>query len=157
MLLRYLVGSLLLAGSCGGSVPRPAPEFSGEAALAYARTQLDFGPRIPGTEGHRRMAAWLDSLLRARADTVVVQTWDHTAVDGRTVAMSNFIARFNPRATDRLLFFAHWDTRPRADGPGSRDTLAPVPGANDGASGVAVLLGMADALKKVPPAIGVDL
>jgi glutaminyl-peptide cyclotransferase len=152
-----LLGMVLLMGGCGGASPPPPPEFNGDAALAYVRTQLDFGPRIPGTEGHRRMAAWLDSLLRARADTVVVQAWDHTTVDGAAVPLRNFIARFNPAAATRLLFFAHWDTRPRSDGPGSRDSMAPVPGANDGASGVAVLLGMADALRKLPPAVGVDL
>jgi Zn-dependent M28 family amino/carboxypeptidase len=103
------------------------------------------------------MAAWLDSLLRTRADSVVIQAWDHTAVDGTVLPMRNLIARFNPAATDRLLFFAHWDTRPRADAPGSPDPSQPVPGANDGASGVAVLLAMADALKASPPPIGVDL
>jgi len=148
---------VLLTGGCAGSSPLPPPEFSGDAALVYVRTQLDFGPRIPGTEGHRRMAAWLDSLLRVRADTVVVQAWDHATVAGATVPLRNFIARFNPAAVTRLLFFAHWDTRPRADGPGSRDSTVPVPGANDGASGVAVLLAMADALRQVPPAVGVDL
>jgi Zn-dependent M28 family amino/carboxypeptidase len=103
------------------------------------------------------MAAWLDSLLRTRADTVVVQAWDHTTVAGTAVPMRNLIARFNPGAADRLLFLAHWDTRPHADAAGSSDPEAPVPGANDGASGVAVLLAMADAMKASPPTIGVDL
>ena len=156
MLIRSLLGSLLLATGCQGPA-RPAPETDGDAALAYVRTQLEFGPRIPGTEGHRRMAAWLDSLLRVRADSVVVQAWDHTAQDGTILPLRNFIARFNPGATERILFLAHWDTRPVADGPASRDRKAPVPGANDGASGVAVLLAMADALKRTPPTVGVDL
>jgi Zn-dependent M28 family amino/carboxypeptidase len=103
------------------------------------------------------MAAWLDSLLRTRADSVVIQAWDHTTLDGRSIPLRNLVARFNPGATDRLLFLAHWDTRPVADGPGSRDRKAPVPGANDGGSGVAVLLAMADALHKAAPPIGVDL
>ncbi len=155
MLLRFVIGSLLLAGCQGPAAP--VSETDGDAALAYVRTQLDFGPRVPGTEGHRRMAAWLDSLLRQRADTVVVQAWDHTAGDGTVLPLRNLIARFNPGATERLLFLAHWDTRPVADGPASRERNLPVPGANDGASGVAVLLAMADALKRQPPAIGVDL
>lgn len=156
MIFRLMIGSLLLAGGCQGSAP-PAPETDAAAALAYVRTQLDFGPRIPGTEGHRRMAAWLDSLLRQRADTVVVQAWEHAALDGTVLPLRNLIARWNPDASERLLFLAHWDTRPVADGPSSRDRKAPVPGANDGASGVAVLLAMADALKRQPPTIGVDL
>lgn len=156
MLPRILLGALVLAG-CEQAPPPHVPEVDGAQALAYVRTQLDFGPRIPGTEGHRRMAAWLDSLLRTRADTVVVQAWDHVAVDGAVLPMRNLIARFEPAATDRLLFLAHWDTRPRADAAGSADPEAPVPGANDGASGVAVLLAMADALRASPPGIGVDL
>jgi glutaminyl-peptide cyclotransferase len=155
MLLRSVALAALLAG-CQDAAP-PPPEFDGDRALAYIQTQLDFGPRIPGTDGHAKMAAWLDSLLRTRADSVVVQAWDHAAQDGKTLPLRNLIARFNPGATTRILFLAHWDTRPRADAIGSRDTTAPVPGANDGASGVAVLLGMADALKTNPPAIGVDL
>jgi glutaminyl-peptide cyclotransferase len=118
-----------------------------------------FGPRVPGTEPHRRAAAWLDSLLRARADTLVVQQWDHVTAGGDTLPLRNFLARFNPAAEKRLLFLAHWDTRPRADGPNSTDSTAPVPGANDGGSGVAVLLGVADVLDRAPPPpdVGVDL
>ncbi len=135
----------------------PPREFDGAAALRYVETQLGFGPRIPGSEGHRRMAAWLDSLLRTRADSVEVQRWTHRTREGASLPLVNYLARFNPAAPTRLLFLAHWDTRPRADAPGSRDSTLPVPGANDGASGVAVLLGMADALKKAPPGVGVDL
>src|SRR5262245_20501821 len=154
-MIRPLLLAALLAG-CQDAAP-PPPEFDGDRALAYVRTQLDFGPRIPGTNPHAKMAAWLDSLLRARADSVVVQAWDHSTVDGKTLPLRNYIARFNPAATNRLLFLAHWDTRPRADAAGSSDSTAPVPGANDGASGVAILLAMADALKANAPTIGVDL
>ena len=145
---------VLLLSSCRQAAPRP---FDGEAALGYARAQMEFGPRIPGTEGHARMALWLDSLLRARADTVIVQAWDHVTARGDTLPLRNVLARFSPAVPERLLFLAHWDTRPAADGPGSRDTTTPVPGANDGASGVAVLLGVADALQKLRPGVGVDL
>jgi Zn-dependent M28 family amino/carboxypeptidase len=103
------------------------------------------------------MAAWLDSLLRARADTVVVQRWNHVTTGGDTLPLSNFLARFNPAAQQRILFLAHWDSRPTADGPNSSDSTAPVPGANDGGSGVALLLGVADVLRERPPAIGIDL
>jgi hypothetical protein len=153
-----LAAAVLLTASAGcGSEAQIAPEFDGAAAWRYAEVQLGFGPRIPGSPGHRRMAAWLDSLLRTRADTLVVQRWTHVTRLGDSLPLVNFVARFNPAAPTRLLFLAHWDTRPRADDPASRDTLAPVPGANDGASGVAILLGMADALKARPPAVGVDL
>ena len=150
----HLFTLLALSGCSQDAPPR---EFDGAAAYRYVETQLGFGPRIPGTPGHRKTSAWLDSLLRLRADTVVVQRWVHVTRQGDSLPLVNLIARFNPAASVRLLFLAHWDTRPKADGYGSRDTTAAVPGGNDGASGVAVLLGMADALKKSPPAIGVDL
>lgn len=153
--MRSLLLTMLLASAC--SDPPPPKEFDGAAAFRYIETQLAFGPRIPGSAGHRNMAAWLDSLLRTRADTVVAQHWTHVTRSGDSLPMHNYLARFNPAATLRLLFLAHWDTRPKADAPGSRDSTLPVPGANDGASGVAVLLGMADALKALPPGIGVDL
>ena len=154
--MRSLFPLLLLLGGCDRSAPPPR-EFDAAAALDYVRTQLAFGPRIPGQPGHAKMAAWLDSLLRARADTTIAQRWTHVTRAGDSLPLVNFLARFNPGATTRLLFLAHWDTRPRADGPMSRDSTLPVPGANDGGSGVAVLLAMADRLKRAPPSIGVDL
>lgn len=151
----HLLTLVLLAGCDNG--PPPPREFDGAAAFRYLEAQLEFGPRIPGSPGHRRMAVWLDSLLRLRADTVVDQRWIHVTRQGDSLPLVNFLARFKPAAEIRLLFLAHWDTRPKADGYGSRDTTAAVPGANDGASGVAILLAMADVLKKTPPEIGVDL
>jgi glutaminyl-peptide cyclotransferase len=153
-LLRLLPIAAVLA--CASSAP-PVREFDGRKALGYAGAQLAFGPRIPGSPGHAAMAGWLDSMLRARADTVLVQGWEHTTKGGKVLPMRNFLARFAPTATKRVMLLAHWDTRPRADGAGSSDTLAPVPGANDGASGVAVLLGVADVLRAQAPAIGIDL
>ena len=142
--------------ACASSAPL-VREFDGRTAYGYAGAQLAFGPRIPGSPGHAAMAAWLDSMLRVRADTVMMQAWDHTTRGGKVLPMRNFLARFNPSATKRVMLLAHWDTRPRSDAAGSSDTLAPVPGANDGASGVAVLLGVADVLKAKAPGIGVDL
>jgi hypothetical protein len=137
--------------------PPPPKEIDGQAALGYLRTQVEFGPRVPGTEGHRRQAEWLEQQLRERADTLIVQAWPHVTATGATLPMRNFVARFRPAAAERVLYLAHWDTRPISDGPNSTATNTPVPGANDGASGAAVLLGVADALKKMPPGIGVDL
>jgi hypothetical protein len=153
--MRPVLATMLLL-ACR-EAPPPPREFDGAQALRYIETQLGFGPRIPGSPGHIRMAAWLDSLLRTRADTVVVQRWSHLTREGDTLPMVNLLARFNPEATTRILYLAHWDTRPRADNPSSRDTTAAVPGANDGGSGVAILLGVADVLHRAPPGIGVDL
>ncbi len=151
-----MVLGLALMG-CQDEVPLPPKEFDGQAAFGYLRSQVEFGPRVPGTEGHRRQAEWLERMLRERADSVIVQAWSHVTATRDTLPMSNFVARFNPAAQDRILYLAHWDTRPISDGPNATKTNIPVPGANDGASGVAVLLGVADALKKTPPAVGVDL
>jgi glutaminyl-peptide cyclotransferase len=137
--------------------PRPPKEFDGQSAFRYIERQIGFGPRIPGTEAHERMADWLDSMLSQRADTVIVQRWNHVITRGDTLPLRNFIARFKPDAEKRLLFLAHWDSRPVSDSPLSQDSTKPVLGANDGGSGVALLLGVADVLKRSPPAIGVDL
>src|SRR5215212_275786 len=147
---------LLGLAGCRDAAPRPR-EFVGSTAFGYLERQVGFGPRIPGTEAHRLAGAWLDSLLRQRADTVVVQTWTHVTAGGDSLPLTNFVARFRPAGGKRLLFLAHWDSRPTADSPTSPDSTRPVPGANDGGSGVAALLGVADVLKRAPPSIGVDL
>ncbi|HEU5042162.1 MAG TPA: M28 family peptidase, partial [Gemmatimonadales bacterium] len=140
-LLTSMSFALLLAACREGPPPR---EFDGPAAFRYIETQVAFGPRVPGTEPHRRMAEWLEKELAARADTLVVQRWTHVTTKGDSLPLVNFVARFQPAASQRLLFLAHWDSRPRADGPASPDSTVPVPGANDGGSGVALLLGVAD-------------
>jgi hypothetical protein len=153
---RLLPLLLLVLPACREAKPH-VREFDGASAFRYLEAQAAFGPRIPGTKAHRQAAAWLDSLLRQRADTVIVQSWTHLTGSGDSLPLTNYVARFNPAATKRLLFLAHWDSRPTADSPTSTDSTKPVPGANDGGSGVAVLLGVADVLKRAPPSIGVDL
>ena len=135
-----------------------AKEFNGPTAFSYVQQQMAFGPRIPNTPGHDKMGDWLAAQLRQRADTLIVQAFTQRTSKGVTLHLRNFFARFRPQATDRVLFLAHWDTRPKADKSANLgQQQLPVPGANDGASGVAVLLGIADALKARAPTIGVDL
>jgi hypothetical protein len=142
----------------GGTAAAQVVEFDGAAALADVRRQVEFGPRVPGTPPHRAMGDWLVSELRANADTVIVQEWTHTTADGRRLPMRNVLARFSPANPRRVLYLAHWDTRPVSDKETDPARAAlPVPGGNDGGSGVAILLGVADALKKAPANIGVDL
>jgi Zn-dependent M28 family amino/carboxypeptidase len=96
--------------------------------------------------------------MKQRADTVIVQSWTHVTAKGDSLPLRNILARINPSATQRVLYLTHWDTRPTADEDmtlGNRGL--PIPGANDGASGVALLMGIADALKKTKPLYGVDL
>lgn len=154
----FSIVSLLAAGfSCSDAAPQK--EFDGQAAYRYVEQQVALGPRIPGTAAHRRTGDWLDSLLEARADTVVVQSWNHVSLKGDTLPLRNFLARFNPAAPKRVLYLAHWDTKPASGRDEQLDYSKPIDGANDGGSGVAVLLGVADALKAhpLPPDIGVDL
>ncbi|WKW13070.1 M28 family peptidase [Pseudogemmatithrix spongiicola] len=165
-LAAIVAGTLTIA--CGGTeaadtaeatpLPLSAREFDGAAAMGYVRRQMAFGPRVPGTAAHRATGDWLVAELRSRADTVIVQAWTHTTADGQRLPMRNILARINPTATRRVLYLAHWDSRPIAEK--AVDAVAqtqPTPGANDGASGVAILLGVADALKRQPATVGVDL
>jgi hypothetical protein len=156
--MRYRVGVVLLAALGCGAGAAAQGEFDGEAAFGYVETQLAFGPRVPNSEGHRSTGDWIMAQLQARADSVEVQEFSHMTVDGELLQLRNFIGRFRPDLPDRILYVAHWDTRPRADRSANLgQQRMPVPGANDGASGVAVLLGVADALVRTPPTIGVDL
>lgn len=142
----------------GASAATAASEFNADSAMSYVRQQVAFGPRVPGTPGWQKTGDWIVTRLRATADQVTEQKWTHTLSKGGTIPQRNILARFKPEAKDRILYLAHWDTRPRADSdPDVANHSKPIPGANDGASGVALLLAVADALKKAPPQFGVDL
>jgi len=152
--LAVLVGG----AACNAESGPEAGKFDGESVIRYAATQVAFGPRIPGTDGAQKAGDWIVQQMRERADTVIVQSWTHTTADGKQLPMRNILARFQPRATARILYLTHWDTRPISDNSDNlADRQLPVPGANDGASGVALFIALADALKKTPPAGGVDL
>ena len=145
-----------LSVACRGD--RPQTSFNGTNALAYAKTQLDFGPRIPNSPAAQRAGDWIVAQMKTRADTVIEQKWDHVTVKGDTLHLRNILARINPAAAQRVLYVTHWDTRPVSDqarDPAQRN--APMPGANDGASGVALFIALGDALKKTPANVGVDL
>ncbi|HYC52061.1 MAG TPA: M28 family peptidase [Gemmatimonadaceae bacterium] len=132
--------------------------FNGDSALAYANVQVAFGPRVPGTPAHVQAGDWIVAQMRQRADSVEVQEWTHVTQSGQRLPMRNIIARFAPERTSRVLYVTHWDTRPTADSDrnlGARQR--PIPGANDGASGVGLFVALADALRKSTPSVGVDL
>lgn len=141
------------------STPKPAalPNFSGTNAFEYLKKQVAFGPRNPNSKSHQACLDYLEQTLRQFADEVTLQPFTAQGYN-EALALTNIIARFNPSAATRILLCAHWDTRPRAD----QDTNIarrnqPILGANDGASGVAVLTELAALLKKQPPEIGVDI
>lgn len=161
-----MTGLLALAAvtACGATSDKPAAaarasnEFNADSAMSYIRQQLAFGPRVPGTEPARKTGDWIVAHLHATADTVLEQRWTHTLANGKPLPMRNIFARFKPNAKERILYVTHWDTRPVADMESDPVKAGmPIPGANDGASGVALLLAVSDALKKAPPGVGVDL
>jgi hypothetical protein len=156
--MNLLACALLSLGACDRSSSTPTTPFDGEAARGYVKTQLDFGARVPGTIAARKTGDWIVAEMRQRADTVIEQTWNHVTAKGDTLPLRNIFARFNPKATARILYVTHWDSRPvsdQAEDPAKRSL--PVPGANDGASGVGLFIALGDVLKKTPPTIGVDL
>ncbi len=134
------------------------PPFNGREAFRFLTAQTDFGPRNPGSRGHDRCLAYLEQTLVRLVDTVHLQPFSHPGYDGTTLQLTNVIASFKPESPARILLCAHWDTRPRADrDENPRRRNEPIVGANDGASGVAVLLQLATLLKAQPPSVGVDI
>lgn len=132
------------------------PDFQGDSALAWVERQVSFGPRIPGTKAHRECGDWMVQLLKHRGLHVIEQKERLTMYDGKTFEMRNLIASLHSKAERRIILAAHWDTRPVAD----MDLLLPkatFDGANDGASGVAVLLELSRHLDSLPEDIGIDL
>jgi glutaminyl-peptide cyclotransferase len=136
----------------------PIPEFLSTNAFELLVRQTSFGPRDPGSSGHRDCLQFLVTSLKSCTDNVRIQEFSHIGYDGRKLPLTNVIASFNSEAPSRILLCAHWDTRPRAErdeNPARRQE--PIIGANDGASGVAVLLELARIFKNHPPPVGVDI
>jgi hypothetical protein len=134
------------------------PAFSGRRALELLRSQVAFGPRVPGTAAHAKAAHWLEARLREAGGRVLVQRWRIPWEGPDSLELVNIVARFGPDRSGGWLFAAHWDSRPWADrDPDPANRSRPVPGANDGASGTAVLLALADALGSHPPPLPVTL
>lgn len=135
------------------------PTFNADSAYNYVKSQVDFGPRVPGTDGHFKCAQYLVSELhRHGADTVIEQKTIVTAHNGNKLPINNIFAQYNPEANRRILLLAHWDTRPWADAEKDKSLHnTPIAGANDGASGVGVLLEIARNLNTQRPNIGVDI
>lgn len=134
------------------------PDFNADSAYHFVEQQLAFGARDPNSAGHENTKNYLLDKLRTYAGirSVYPQNFNETGYDGDTLALTNIIASFNPQSSDRIMFCAHWDTRPRAD-KDSKNKNEPIPGADDGASGVAVLLEMARLFEQYSPPIGVDI
>ena len=135
-----------------------APDFERDSAFYFVKVQTEFGSRVPNTEAHKKCAQFLHNQLEKYCDKVIVQPFVTTTYDGTKINCKNIIGSFNPENPKRILLAAHWDSRPFADSdpnPANRNT--PIDGANDGASGVGVLLEIARQLKEKTPDVGVDI
>lgn len=134
------------------------PTFNADSAYAFVQTQVDFGPRVPATAAHAVCADYLAAILARFGAQVEVQRGEMPLYSGETKPLKNIVGRFNLNAKRRFLLCSHWDSRPFADqdpNPANRHT--PILGANDGASGVGVLLEVARQLAANTPTVGVDV
>lgn len=154
-MIRLLTTLLFLAFGCGPS----GPDFDEDHAFEYLVAQCDFGPRNPGSEGYYACLDFIINELDQSADDIILQEFRYQEQRYRKrYDLQNIIARFNPDASFQTIISAHWDTRPWADQEDNRrDRNQPIIGANDGASGVAVLLELAKIMGETPPPIGVNL
>lgn len=132
---------------------------NGQNMMNLIGRQLNFGPRHIGSSGHEEIKQFLSQELRENSDTFVDQQWNHTSESGKTYELHNLIARFKPEKNKRILLGTHYDTQRFAHNDSSTKEV-PVPGANDGGSGTAVLLELAKVLKNtedLPADVGIDI
>src|SRR5262249_52934166 len=154
-LLLATVTSLALGGLTGCR-PGHVPGFDEARAFQDVATQVKFGPRVPGTPAHEAERDWLGAPLKASGGAGSTQAFADTVYD-RAYTFSNVRARYGPTTGTWIVIGAHWDTRPYADqDPDTSKRALPIPGANDGGSGVAVLLGLARAFRATPPPVGIE-
>lgn len=132
------------------------PVFNGDSAYYFIQKQVEFGPRIPNTKAHQQAGNFFIDQFKKQGAVVTVQDFTATTYDNQKLLLRNIIASFQPEKTKRILLAAHWDTRPFSD----KDEEKPkgyFDGANDGGSGVGVLLEIARALNTTPPDVGIDI
>jgi len=158
---------VILAVSCRDDAPdTPIPQantkvnvpaFDVNAAYDFIDKQVSFGPRVPNSEGHQKCKAWLISTFKGFGVEVIEQDFIAKAYTGTELNGTNIIARYNPNVQERVILAAHWDTRHIADQDADSTRYnEPIMGADDGGSGVGVLLSIAKTLKENPIPMGVD-
>ncbi len=174
-MIRYLFSSLALllmlcAVSCGGSTKSTAPasatqekavqlpRFDADSAYSFVQAQVNFGPRVPNSNEHRACGDYLENKLKSYGAEVVSQQVELVAYDGTKLQARNIVGQFQPQKNKRVMLCAHWDSRPWADSdPDASKHRTPILGANDGASGVGVLLEIARLLAAAPTEVGIDI
>lgn len=166
------MGGMVFCGSCSscrshknagkesGSTAyiKTSPDFNTDSAYSYVEKQVDFGPRVPGTAAHKACGNYLSAKLKEFGAEVQEQKADITHYNGQSIPIRNIIGSFQPEKEKRLLLFAHWDSRPFADEESDAEKQKlPIAGADDGASGVGVLLEIARQLQQQPTDVGIDI
>lgn len=132
-------------------------QFNADSAYASVVAQCDFGPRVPGSAAHDRCGDYIVARFKALGLSVSEQRADQKAWDGKVLHTRNIIAAYRPELSDRIIICTHWESRPWADAdPDSSLHRQPVMAANDGASGVAVMLEVARKLEELKPELGID-
>ena len=135
-----------------------APTFEADSAYTYVANQVAFGPRVPNSKAHKQCGDYLAAELTRFGAQLYVQEANLKAYDGTLLEARNLIGSYNPELSKRVLLFAHWDSRPYSDhDPDPANLRKPLDGADDGASGVGVLLEIARQLGQQAPNIGVDI
>lgn len=163
-----LIGAMLV--SCGSSkknssqteeaetrVMTEAPAFDADSAYSYISAQVKFGPRVPNTSAHKACGDYLASQLQRFGAKVYNQYAELIAYDGTILKGRNIVGAYKPESKKRVLLCAHWDSRPYADQDEEKYHRTPIDGANDGASGVGVLLEIARQIQLKSPEIGIDI
>lgn len=161
----------LMACSCSNNTPanntnttvtqtyqKVSPDFNADSAYYFVDKQVSFGPRVPNTKEHIECGDYLVAELERFGAQVTEQRADLKAFDGTILKARNIIGSYKPEINNRLLLFAHWDSRPFADqDPDKSKHRTPILGANDGASGVGVLLEIARNIQAQSPEMGIDI
>ena len=174
-MIRFLIHPLALllvltVVACGGSAkstaPTPVqeqaavqlPRFDADSAYAFVEAQVNFGPRVPNSDEHRACGDYLENKLKSYGAEVVNQNMELVAYDGTRLQARNIVAQFQPQKAKRVMLCAHWDSRPWADSdPDASKHRTAILGANDGASGVGVLLEISRLLAATPTEVGIDI
>lgn len=133
-------------------------EFNADSAYKFVDEQVAFGPRVPGSKSHSQCLDYLKNTLNRFGAEVEIQEGEGIAFDGQRIAIRNVIAKYRPEKANRVILCSHWDSRPFADhDPDENRRDEPIDGANDGASGVGILLEAARQFSLKQPSIGVDI
>ena len=134
------------------------PDFNADSAYFYVEKQIDFGPRVSNSAANKKCAIYLSEKLKSYLPQTIIQHGKMRTFDGTMLNIQNIIASYHPNNANRIMICSHWDSRPFADwDKDPKKHKTPIPGANDGASGVGILIELAKELSISKPDIGVDI